>query len=106
MTSEILACRMGLWDLRYPISHHCCLPRPAQTSVFISLYLLLIYWDDLPGDWRARESWSDGVHLFKTVVIKIKLSDLSPVVSRMKLVTLGKAFPSLASVFTGDLVSG
>lgn len=46
------------------------------------------------------------MHLFKTVVIKIKLSDLSPVVSRMKLVTLGKAFPSLASVLTGDLVSG
>lgn len=56
VTSVFLACRMGSWSLKYPIPNHCCLPPllpPTQTTVFICLYLLLIYWDDLPGDWRA-----------------------------------------------------
>lgn len=78
---------------------------PAQTSVFIRLYLLLIYWGDL-GDWRVGEGWSDGVPLFKTVVIKMKVSDLSPLVSRMKLVTLGRTFPSLAPVSQGTWYQG
>lgn len=38
------------------------------------------------------------MHLFKTVVIKVKVFDLNPVVSRMELVTLGGIFLSLASV--------
>lgn len=67
---------MGLWHLNTPFLTIAVCSLPPK-PLYLCLYLLLIYWADLPGVRRVGEGGSDSVCIYEKLVIKMKLSGSS-----------------------------